>query len=70
MEFIIKVGINGGKSIITVPENQYQGMDLGIDGNVRIIYTNGEKTYPVMEVIEAPDSFVSTYQKLKGLSAN
>ena len=68
MDYIIKVGINGGRSIVSIPESKYQGMDLGVDGNIRVVYVNGDKSYPIQEIIEAPQEFRNTYIKLQGLS--
>ena len=62
---ILKVGINGGESKVLVPAESYHNLEMGIDGNIRLIYKNGDRTYPIIEVLDAPDDFTDSYNAFK-----
>lgn len=66
--YIIKTGIRGGSSVLSVDPSNIQTLDLGIDGNIRIVYKNGERTFPIIEVLEASEEFTQEVSRLANYS--
>ena len=66
MNYIIKTGTNGGSSVISIKPSEILNLDLGIDKNIRIVYQNKEKSYPIIEILEADDDFIASVEKLRG----
>lgn len=64
MHYIIRTGINGGSSVISVDPQTIQNLDLGVDGKVRIVYSGDSKSYPIQEILEAPKEFHDAFEKL------
>ena len=64
MNIILKTGINGGSSTISLNPFNLQHLDLGVDGNIRVIYKNGDRSFPIQDIVKAPDWFHESYVDL------
>lgn len=63
MTNVIKVeaGINGGNSKILVPLSNFEAFDIGKDGHIRMVYSGGQKTFPIIN-LSGPKDIVDLYE--------
>ena len=61
---ILKTGINGGSSTISIDPTTIKCLDLGVDKKVRVIYGDGERSFPILDIIKSSDEFRENYLDL------
>ena len=65
---IVKVGRNGGYSIISVEPDNFKCLSLGKDGNIRLEFNNASSgSFPIVEILQADDYFINSYKELRAL---
>ena len=65
---IVKVGRNGGYSIISVELDNFKCLSLGKDSKIRIEFNNASSdSFPIVEILKADDYFIHSYEELLAL---
>ena len=59
---IVTSGINGGSSTQAILPEDFQCFDIGIDGNVRVLYGEDQRTFPVITLHESPEYILKAYE--------
>lgn len=58
----VSTGINGGKSLQVILFDDFNCFDIGTDGNIRILYKDDGRTFPVLTIHEAPQEIYDAYE--------
>ena len=62
--YIIRTGLNGGSSVISVDPDNIKCLVIGKDNRIRVEFLNGTPSWPIIEILRADDFFCTQYEDL------